>query len=91
MQEALRSLFLTRTRDDWAAILEDVDACCAPVLSMDEAPKHPHNIARGTFVTTEGIVQPGPCPRFSETPADPPTHGDAGSVTVDDVLARWAS
>jgi len=91
MQEALREMFLSRDRDEWAALLERVDACCAPVLSMDEAPDHPHNVARGTFVTTDGILQPGPCPRFSATPSDPPTHGDPGSVTVDTVLQAWST
>lgn len=90
MQDALRAIFLTRDRDDWAAVLERIDACCAPVLSMDEAPDHPHNIARATFVAPGGVVQPGPCPRFSHTPSDPPTHGDGGQVTFDEVLDRWA-
>lgn len=89
MQEALRALFLERTRDEWCAILEQVDACFAPVLSMDEAPLHPHNAGRGTFVDTDGIVQPGPCPRFSRTPSDPPTHGDGGQLVLEDVLAAW--
>lgn len=90
MQAALTALFLTRDRDEWASLLERVDACCAPVLSMEEAPSHPHNIARGTFVETDSVLQPGPCPRFSATPADPPTHGDAGQIAVADVLAAWA-
>lgn len=89
MQAALREMFLTRTRDDWAALLERVDACFAPVLSMEEAPQHPHNVARGTFVETDGVVQPGPCPRFLGTPSDPPTHGDAGTMDVAEVLAKW--
>ncbi|QBF34214.1 CaiB/BaiF CoA-transferase family protein [Thalassococcus sp. S3] len=89
MQAALREMFLTKSREEWAQILEEVDACCAPVLSMTEAPDHPHNRARGTFVETDGILQPGPCPRFSGTPTDPPTHGDAGHVTAQEVLARW--
>lgn len=91
MQEALRALFLEKTRDEWAEILEEVDACFAPVLSMDEAPGYHQNTARGTFVETDGIVQPGPCPRFSATPSDPPTHGDAGQVDVDAVLSAWES
>ncbi len=91
MQNALRALFLEKTRDEWAAILEGVDACFAPVLSMEEAPRYPHNAARGTFVSTDGIVQPGPCPRFSVTPSDPPTHGDAGSVALEAVLSAWDS
>lgn len=87
----MEALFRGRDRDDWVTLLDGVDACFAPVLSMDEAPRHPHNIARGTFVETDGIVQPGPCPRFTGTPADPPTHGDAGAVTAAEVLARWSA
>jgi alpha-methylacyl-CoA racemase len=57
---------------------------------MEAAPNHPHNVARATFVDTDGILQPGPAPRFSTTPADPPTHGDAGHTTIETVLARWS-
>ncbi|TNF64030.1 MAG: CoA transferase [Rhodobacteraceae bacterium] len=89
MHAELEAIFATKTRDEWTAILEPLDACAAPVLSMDEAPDHPHNRARGTFVETDGLVQPGTCPRFSATPGDPPTHGDAGRVSLDEVLARW--
>ena len=89
MHAALEAIFLEKTRDEWAAILEPLDACAAPVLSMAEAPAHPHNRARGTFVDAGGILQPGPCPRFSATPSDTPTHGDAGAITLDEVLARW--
>ncbi len=89
MQAALRELFLTRDRNDWAALLERVDACCAPVLSMQEAPEHPHNRDRGTFVDTGGILQPGPVPRFSDTPSDPPTDGDCGGISVAEVLDAW--
>lgn len=90
MHEALEALFASKTRDAWEAVLTDVDACFAPVLSMSEAPDHPQNIARGTFVETDGIVQPGPVPRFLGTPSDPPTHGDAGHVGYEDVMDRWA-
>ena len=60
MQATLKGIFATRSRDAWRDILEQVDACCAPVLSMAEAPSHPHNLARGTFVQTEDVLQPGP-------------------------------
>ncbi|HEY7798172.1 MAG TPA: CaiB/BaiF CoA-transferase family protein [Hyphomonadaceae bacterium] len=56
-----------RPRDEWMKVFEGTDACVAPVLSMDEAPKHPHNVARDTFQTAFGVVQPGPAPRFSRT------------------------
>jgi alpha-methylacyl-CoA racemase len=69
LREHLRSLFAGKTRAQWCAILEDTDACFAPVLSLAEAPLHPHNTARGTFVTAAGVVQPAPAPRFSATPS----------------------
>ena len=63
-------VFRTKTRDEWCGIMEGSDICFAPVLSMEEAPRHPHNVARGTFVEIEGVVQPGPAPRFSRTPGE---------------------
>lgn len=69
LKERFAAIFATRTRDEWAAIFEGSDACVAPVLSMLEAPGHPHNIERDTFVERNGIVQPAPAPRFSRTPA----------------------
>jgi alpha-methylacyl-CoA racemase len=68
MHETLRELFATRTRQEWCDLLEHCDACVAPVLSLAEASTHPHNLARGTFVEVDGIVQPAPAPRFSATP-----------------------
>jgi alpha-methylacyl-CoA racemase len=66
-KEELTRVFKTKTRDEWCAIMEGTDVCFAPVLSVLEAPKHPHNVARGTFVTLDGVVQPAPAPRFSRT------------------------
>ncbi|RYY97380.1 MAG: CoA transferase, partial [Comamonadaceae bacterium] len=63
----LADVFLTRTRDEWCALLEGTDACFAPVLDWGEAPRHAHNVARGTFVELEGVMQPAPAPRFSRT------------------------
>jgi len=65
LTDRLTTLFRTRSRDQWCALLEGTDACFAPVLSMAEAPGHPHNAARGTFVERHGVVQPAPAPRFS--------------------------
>jgi alpha-methylacyl-CoA racemase len=83
LREILRGLFKTKTREEWCAILEGTDACFAPVLSMEEAPNHPHNRARGTFLEIDGVIQPGPAPRFSRTkaeiqgpPAKPGQHTD---------------
>lgn len=78
----LTAMFRTRTRDQWCALLEGSDACFAPVLSMSEAPHHPHNVARHTFVESAGTVQPAPAPRFdrtvSELPAPAPEIGCDG-------------
>jgi alpha-methylacyl-CoA racemase len=63
----------TRTRDDWVAHFAGADACVAPVLTLEEAPKHPHNRARGTFIELDGVIQPGPAPRYSDTPTAMPT------------------
>ncbi len=61
-----------RTRDEWDALLAGSDACVAPVLSFEEAPAHPHNAARGSFIEVDGVAQPAPAPRWSATPAAPP-------------------
>ena len=85
----LANLVKTRTRDEWCRLLEGTDTCFAPVLGMDEAPLHPHNAHRKTFVDVDGIVQPAPAPRFSRTPGSvglPPPH--PGQHTAE-VLADW--
>lgn len=69
LKERFARLFRTKTRDEWCEILEGTDVCFAPVLTYDEAPHHPHNKARNTFVEVEGVVQPAPAPRFSGTPS----------------------
>ncbi len=65
----LETAFLARTQADWIAIMEGSDACFAGVLSLADAPSHPHNVARETFVTVDGVLQPAPAPRFSRTPS----------------------
>ncbi|HEX6300635.1 MAG TPA: CaiB/BaiF CoA-transferase family protein [Acidimicrobiia bacterium] len=70
MRRIFAECFEKRNRDEWATHFQGVDACVAPVLSMTEAPNHPHNIERGTFVEVDGVVQPGPAPRFSATPPE---------------------
>jgi alpha-methylacyl-CoA racemase len=89
LKEQLAAIFLRKTRDEWCEILEGHDVCFAPVLSMAEAPDHPHMAARGTFTEVAGIRQPGPAPRFSRTPGaitEPPPH--AGQHT-DEALVDW--
>src|SRR5207249_2622694 len=61
------AVFRQKTRTEWSTLLEGSDTCFAPVLSFQEAPEHPHNRARGTFVEVDGVRQPGPAPRFSRT------------------------
>ena len=85
---AIAALFATRTRDQWCELLEGSDACFAPVLDWDEAPRHRHNVARATFVTVDGVVQPAPAPRFSRTPPAVPRGRDA-LPSATDVVARW--
>jgi len=71
LRARIAATLLTRRRDDWGMIFDGTDACVAPVLSMAEAPAHPHNIARNTFFERDGVVQPAPAPRFSATPSAP--------------------
>ena len=88
LKAELAAIFKTRTRDEWCELIEGSDVCFAPVLSMSEAPSHPHNLARGTFTEVAGIVQPRPAPRFSRTEAEivrPPPHPGQHS---DEVLAE---
>ena len=66
LRDELTALFRQRPRDHWCALLEGTDGCFAPVLSMGEAPRHPHIAARGTLVEEEGMIQPAPAPRFRE-------------------------
>lgn len=81
--------FRTRTRDEWCALMEGTDICFAPVLSFREAPQHPQNVARGSFVEIDGIVQPAPAPRFSRTPGSvkggPPQFG----AQTEEALLAW--
>ena len=79
LKDKISAVFKTKTRDQWCEIMLGSDVCFAPVLSMGEAMKHPHNMARNTFVEIEGVPQPGPAPRFSRTTAEiqgpPPSPG----------------
>lgn len=80
------SLFATRDRDEWAAHFGGTDACVTPVLSLGEAPLHPHNLARRTFVEV-GVVQPAPAPRFGGAP--PEASVQPGPLSLADAVARW--
>ena len=84
----LAEVFAAKTRDEWRAIMDATDVCFAPVLSIDEAPLHEHNQARGTFVEVAGVTQPGPAPRFSVTPGEiagpPPAIGAHNNEALTD-------
>lgn len=88
-RQALERIFAARTRAEWCEIMEGTDVCFAPVLDMAEAPRHPHNLARETFVETHGVVQPAPAPRFSRTRAEigrrPPKPGEH----TNEILRDW--
>ncbi|WP_020655648.1 CaiB/BaiF CoA transferase family protein [Massilia niastensis] len=87
LKAQLAGLFASRTRDEWCRLLEGSDACFAPVLDMAEAPLHPHNAARATFVEVDGVTQPAPAPRFSRTPAATPRPAAADDGAA--ILADW--
>ena len=88
----LAAKFRTRTRDQWAELFANTDACVAPVLRWDEAARHPHLAARGTFVEVDGVVQPAPAPRFSRTvPQEPDAPAAVTPENTNSALEGWAS
>src|SRR3546814_300181 len=87
LKEKLTALFKTKTRDEWCAVMEMTDVCFAPILSLSEAPQHPHNVERETFLTVGGAVQPAPAPRYSATVNDTPRPAPAVGADGDAVLA----
>ena len=88
-KSVLAARFREKTRAEWCEVLEGTDACVAPVLSLAEAPGHHHNVERGSFVTVDSIVQPGPAPRFSATPSGAPTAPEAVGASTEAALADW--
>ena len=84
LKEKVVAMVRTKTRDEWCALMEGTDVCFAPVLSLDEAPNHPHNKERETFIEMEGVVQPNIAPRFFGTPSKvqgpPPTEFDPDAI-----------
>jgi alpha-methylacyl-CoA racemase len=89
MKERVAALFRTKTRDEWCKIMEGSDICFAPVLSMEEAPSHPHNRQRGSFVELDGVPQPGPAPRFSRTPSSISRPPAAAGQHTEEALRDW--
>jgi len=89
LSEKIAEVFRTKTRAEWCDIMEGSDVCFAPILDFDEAPEHPHNKARNTFIQIEGVTQHAPAPRFSRTqnatPAPPPNAGEH----TQEILTNW--
>lgn len=88
LRDRLARHFITRTRDEWCAMVEGTDACLTPVLTMEEAVQHPHNVARCAFVEVDGAMVPAPVPRFGSSDNAPPPAMVDDAAAVDVVLAR---
>ncbi len=89
LKDKLGAVLKTKTRDEWTEIMEGTDVCFAPILSWDEAPNHPHNKERGTFVEIDGVMQPAPAPRFSRTSPEISRAPTVAGADNDDVLSDW--
>jgi alpha-methylacyl-CoA racemase len=88
LRRRLTDVFAARTQAEWVEVFDGSDACVAPVVSPQEAPAHPHNAARGTFIELGGVIQPGPAPRFGRTPSDPPSAPVRPGAHNGEVLAE---
>lgn len=89
MKERVAEVFKAKTRDEWCEIMEHTDVCFAPVLAMDEAPHHPHNVERGTFVEANGLMQAGPAPRFSRTSPELTRPAPHAGQHTEEILAEF--
>jgi len=85
-KKAVKDIILTKTREEWCRIMEGTDVCFAPVLNMEEAPNHPHNKARHTFIELEGVTQPAPAPRFSRTQPEVQSSPSLVGEHTDEIL-----
>lgn len=89
MHHRFEAIFKTKTRQEWCELLENTDACFAPVLNPEEAAAHPHNVSRESFIEVDGVMQPAPAPRFSRTPAATPTPPSETGADTEAGLVRW--
>ncbi len=85
----LADVFKTKTRAAWCALMEGTDVCFAPVLDWDEAPEHPHNRARETFIRVDDVLQPAPAPRYSHSQPATPTPPAAPGADSEAILRDW--
>jgi len=86
LRERIATVIRGRTRDEWEAVFAGTDACVAPVLSLTEAPGHPHNTARGVFTDIGGVIQPAPAPRFGRSQVPPPRPAGRPGAATDSTL-----
>ena len=89
LRERFAAVIRGRTRDDWERHFDGFDACVAPVLTPEQAPAHPHNAARATFLEMGGVPQPAPAPRFSATPLGAPEPPEHPGARTHEVLGAW--
>lgn len=89
LKQKLATIFGSKTRAEWCAIMEGTDICFAPVLDMAEAPQHPHNLARQNFIEVHGVTQPAPAPRFSRSVPDVPQPPAQPGQHSQDILRDW--
>ncbi len=89
LKDRLEDVFKSKTRDEWCHILEYSDACFSPVLSMKEAPLHPHNQQRNNFITVNNVTQPAPAPKYSKTPTRCPTMPGSSAESPEELLQTF--
>lgn len=88
-QQRLQDIFITKTRDEWCKVFADSETCFSPVLSLDEATKHPHAIARNSYIDVEGVIQPAPAPRFNRTPGKVQKPATEAGEHTKSLLENW--
>ncbi len=88
-KQRMAQLVRLKTRDEWDELMLGTDVCYAPVLDFEEAPKHPHNVARQSFVEVEGVMQPAPTPKFSQTPGTVQMPPPAPGQHTSEILSDW--
>jgi len=88
-REKMEAVFKTKTRDEWSEIMEGTDVCFAPILNLEEAPDHPHNKTRKTYVDFEGVTQPAPAPRFSRTQGTIQSSAALIGENTNEILNSW--
>lgn len=91
LRAALSARFAGKTRAEWEVVFEGSDACATPVLSLAEAPNHPHNVARGAYLSHEGAIQPAPAPKLSATPGAIGAGSARNRIGAAEALARWGA